>query len=120
MSFTDQIAKSFKLRARGILSDADLALEHQHMAREMFPQARNVGEVLAKFYDTDIGQHALKVATSTKYFEFQKDHSVGNGYEHVQKHMNREEPYNKDAHDDRREHGASDRRMKWELWVILV
>jgi hypothetical protein len=85
MSFIDLISKSFELRARGKLSDADLAFEHQRMARELFPQSRSLGEALQKFYDTPDGQRALKIATSTKFFEFQKDSSVGNGYEAVLK-----------------------------------
>jgi hypothetical protein len=67
------------VRKRGDISDEDVAKQHQALAMEMFPDSKNIGIALSKFYDTDVGKIALGYAASTKYAEIQKDCRCGDG-----------------------------------------
>jgi hypothetical protein len=67
------------VRNRGDISDEDVAKHHQAFAMEMFPDSKNIGVALSKFYDTDVGKIALGYAAQTKYSELQKAERCGDG-----------------------------------------
>ena len=94
MSLQETIAKSFGLRASGKLSDFDLGMMHQQRAAEL-------GVSLAKYYSTEEGLLALKVATRSAYFEGQVAIATGNAHSGLNEMLKRrgaqpKDPQNRD------------------------
>jgi len=63
-------------RNAGLISDTDIALQHQTIALEMFPQLP-VGKALNAFFNTEIGKQALGAAAAAKHAELQKAYRIG-------------------------------------------
>jgi len=66
-------------RKRGELTDAQVADQHQTIAMELFPDSKNTGVALAKFYETEIGKMALGYAAQTAYADLQESARIGDG-----------------------------------------
>jgi hypothetical protein len=81
MSQLQQIGKALEARARGEVSDIDLAKQHQALAVDAFPQCRSIGEALAKWYGTAPGQAALTGAQHYKSYELQKRSQCGDAWD---------------------------------------
>jgi hypothetical protein len=91
MSLRETIQKSFELRARGQLSDFDLAIAHQRRAAEL-------GKSLAQYYASDEGRAALNIGVATKRYSDQVSSAYGDGYRVAKGMADREEPYDKTPH----------------------
>jgi hypothetical protein len=85
-----RIAKSTADRQEGRISHAELAAQHQVVARKMFPDAKNAGVALTKFYDSEIGKRALQDANASFHNDLHNAYRIGDGDLAVQK-MNDED-----------------------------
>jgi len=68
-----QIEKSFTSRARGELTDYDLAQLHQARAQEL-------GKSLTEYYDSYEGARSLNHALKASHYEQQVENSCGDGF----------------------------------------
>jgi hypothetical protein len=62
------------------MSDFDLAIQEQRFAQKMFPEAKSVGEALAKWYATENGKKVAATFARDVYERQQKATALGNGY----------------------------------------
>lgn len=91
---SETITKSAAARAEGRISDADVAKIHQELALELYPDSKNNGVALQKFYDTELGKQALKVATSMQHMALQESVRSGDADEFILKNRQSQEVSN--------------------------
>jgi len=75
----ERIVTSVADAAKGDASFADAALEQQKIAKELFPQARSVGEAMHLYGKTETGRNHIAFLARAEFMKQQFDTRCGDG-----------------------------------------